>query len=115
MAIEHGCAGVKGVVSRKPLPCRPARKAGTRCVIGDRRRLVLALLFPFTLGPQFVAPAQGILEAQASFGDVRASLESVSGEDLERFFVDWVERAGAATLKVALDSVAETAGVSRPG
>jgi hypothetical protein len=46
---------------------------------------------------------------QASFADVRASLESVSGEDLERFFTDWVERAGAATLDVAVDTVAETA------
>ncbi|UCG71889.1 MAG: M20/M25/M40 family metallo-hydrolase [Chromatiales bacterium] len=38
---------------------------------------------------------------KASFADVRAALESTSGIDLERFFVDWVTRTGAADLDVA--------------
>ncbi len=45
---------------------------------------------------------------RASFSDVRASLEAVSGEDLTRFFTDWVERAGAATLAVSVDGVRES-------
>jgi hypothetical protein len=45
---------------------------------------------------------------KASFSDVRESLEAVSGEDLGRFFTDWVERAGAATLEVSVTGVGET-------
>jgi hypothetical protein len=37
---------------------------------------------------------------KASFADVRAELEATSGLDLERFFADWVTRAGAADLDV---------------
>jgi aminopeptidase N len=42
---------------------------------------------------------------RASFADVRASLEAVSGEDLGRFFTDWVERPGAAELGVSVTGV----------
>jgi uncharacterized iron-regulated protein len=45
---------------------------------------------------------------KASFGDVRRTLEEVSGEDLGRFFTDWVERPGAATLAVEVGGVRET-------
>jgi uncharacterized iron-regulated protein len=45
---------------------------------------------------------------RASFSDVRESLEAVFGEDLGRFFTDWVERAGAATLEVSVAGVRET-------
>ncbi len=45
---------------------------------------------------------------QASFSDVRESLEAVSGEDLSRFFTDWVERAGAAALEVSVGGVRES-------
>ncbi len=40
---------------------------------------------------------------KASFSDIRAQLEEVSGEDLELFFQQWVELAGAADLR--LDAV----------
>ena len=40
---------------------------------------------------------------KASFSDIRAQLEQVSGEDLELFFQQWVELAGAADLR--LDAV----------
>jgi aminopeptidase N len=39
---------------------------------------------------------------QASFADVRRSMEAVAGQDLGRFFADHVERPGAARLKVSL-------------
>ena len=45
---------------------------------------------------------------RASFSDVRDSLEAVSGEDLSRFFADWVERAGAATLEASVGAVRES-------
>jgi len=38
---------------------------------------------------------------KASFADVRRTMEAVSGQDLSRFFADWVERPGAATLAVS--------------
>ena len=41
--------------------------------------------------------------SKASFGDIRAQLEQVSGEDLKLFFQQWVELAGAADLR--LDAV----------
>ena len=40
---------------------------------------------------------------KASFGDIQAQLEQVSGQDLELFFEQWVELAGAADLR--LDAV----------
>ncbi|HET9481481.1 MAG TPA: M20/M25/M40 family metallo-hydrolase, partial [Candidatus Polarisedimenticolia bacterium] len=42
---------------------------------------------------------------QASFHDIRATMEAVSGQDLARFFEDWVGRAGAAELAVEGASV----------
>ncbi len=39
---------------------------------------------------------------QASFADVRKSVEAVVGEDLARFFADHVEKAGAAWLKASV-------------
>ena len=41
--------------------------------------------------------------SKAGFGDIRAQLEQVSGRDLKRFFEQWVERPGAADLR--LDAV----------
>ena len=41
--------------------------------------------------------------SKAGFGDIRAQLEQVSGQDLELFFEQWVELAGAADLR--LDAV----------
>jgi len=38
---------------------------------------------------------------RASFADVRKSFEEVAGEDLSRFFTDWVDRPGAAELAVS--------------
>ena len=38
--------------------------------------------------------------SKAGFGDIRAQLEQVSGEDLELFFQQWVELAGAADLRL---------------
>ncbi len=46
---------------------------------------------------------------QASFADVRASMEAISGADLSRFFADHVGRPGAARLEVAA-SAAPAAG-----
>jgi hypothetical protein len=47
---------------------------------------------------------------QASFADVRASLEAVSGQDLSRLFADHVGRAGAASLQIAGTAVREAGG-----
>ncbi|HSD29565.1 MAG TPA: M20/M25/M40 family metallo-hydrolase, partial [Vicinamibacteria bacterium] len=44
---------------------------------------------------------------QASFADVRKSLEAVAGQDLGRFFADHVEKAGAARLEASLKDVRE--------
>ena len=41
--------------------------------------------------------------SKAGFGDIRAQLEQVSGQDLKRFFEQWVELPGAADLR--LDAV----------
>ena len=41
--------------------------------------------------------------SKAGFGDIRAQLEQVSGQDLELFFQQWVELPGAADLR--LDAV----------
>jgi len=40
---------------------------------------------------------------KAGFGDIRAQLEQVTGQDLKHFFEQWVERPGAADLR--LDAV----------
>jgi aminopeptidase N len=45
---------------------------------------------------------------QASFADVRKSLEAVSGQDFGRFFADHVERPGAARLQVSLSDLRES-------
>jgi hypothetical protein len=45
---------------------------------------------------------------QASFADVRRSLEAVSGQDLSRFFADHVGRAGAALLQASLTDLRES-------
>ena len=47
---------------------------------------------------------------QASFADVRASLEAVSGQDLGRMFADHVAKTGAAALQVAVSGVREAGG-----
>jgi hypothetical protein len=41
---------------------------------------------------------------QASFADVRTSMEAIAGADLSRFFADHVGRAGAARLEVAANA-----------
>jgi hypothetical protein len=45
---------------------------------------------------------------QASFADVRKSLEAVAGQDLGRFFADHVEKPGAARLQVKLSDLRES-------
>ena len=45
---------------------------------------------------------------QASFADVRKSLEAVAGQDLARFFADHVERPGAARLQASLSDLRES-------
>ncbi|HXK10564.1 MAG TPA: M20/M25/M40 family metallo-hydrolase [Vicinamibacteria bacterium] len=45
---------------------------------------------------------------QASFADIRRSLETASGQDLRRFFADHVERDGAARLQVSLSDLRES-------
>jgi hypothetical protein len=45
---------------------------------------------------------------QATFTDVRKSLESVAGQDLGRFFADHVERPGAARLQASLSDLRES-------
>ncbi len=47
---------------------------------------------------------------QASFADVRKSLEAVAGQDLGRFFSDHVERPGAARLQASLSDLRESTG-----
>jgi membrane-associated protease RseP (regulator of RpoE activity) len=47
---------------------------------------------------------------QASFADVRRSLEAVAGQDLGRFFADQVGRPGAARLQVSLSDLRESMG-----
>jgi hypothetical protein len=47
---------------------------------------------------------------QASFADVRASLEAVSGQDLGRLFADHVAKPGAAALQVSVAGVREAGG-----
>jgi hypothetical protein len=47
---------------------------------------------------------------RASFADVRRTLEAASGQDLTRFFADWVERPGAPALAVSVTSVSEEGG-----
>jgi hypothetical protein len=47
---------------------------------------------------------------QASFADVRRSLEAVGGQDLGRFFADHVEKAGAAQLAASLGDLRGSAG-----
>jgi len=42
---------------------------------------------------------------RASFDDVRRTAEAVAKEDLSRFFEDWITRAGAPALEVAVDPV----------
>ncbi len=37
---------------------------------------------------------------RASFDDIRASFESVTGEDLSQFFYQWIQRSGAPSLVV---------------
>jgi hypothetical protein len=47
---------------------------------------------------------------QASFSDIRRSMEGVAKQDLGRFFADHVERPGAAVLRVSGTAVRATAG-----
>ncbi len=48
--------------------------------------------------------------SKASFADIRAQLEQVSGQDLERFFEQWVDLAGAPNLRLDAVEVQTTAG-----
>jgi Peptidase family M28/PDZ domain/Peptidase family M1 domain len=45
---------------------------------------------------------------QASFADVRKSMEAVAGQELGRFFADHVEKPGAAQLKASLSDLRES-------
>jgi hypothetical protein len=45
---------------------------------------------------------------QASFADVRKSVEAVAGQDLARFFADHVEKPGAARLQASLSDLRES-------
>jgi uncharacterized iron-regulated protein len=47
---------------------------------------------------------------RASFDDLRQAFEDASGEDLGRFFDDWVRRSGAADLAVSVDGVRQEDG-----
>ncbi len=47
---------------------------------------------------------------QASFADVRASLEKVTGQDLSRLFADHVQKPGAARLVAKLSDLRESTG-----
>jgi hypothetical protein len=47
---------------------------------------------------------------KASFDDVRKVFEAVSGQDLGRFFADWVQRPGAAELAVRDTAVTPAGG-----
>lgn len=47
---------------------------------------------------------------QASFADIRASVEAVSGQDFARLFADQVGKPGAAALEVQVTGVRETGG-----
>ncbi|HYN02431.1 MAG TPA: M1 family aminopeptidase, partial [Vicinamibacteria bacterium] len=47
---------------------------------------------------------------QASFADVRKSLEAVTGQDLRRLFADHVEKPGAARLQASLSDLRESTG-----
>jgi aminopeptidase N len=46
---------------------------------------------------------------RASFADVTRSFEAVTGQELGRFFQDWVSRAGAAILAVSVERVTKGA------
>ena len=48
--------------------------------------------------------------SKASFGDIRAQLEQVSGRDLKPFFEQWVELPGAADLRLDAVEVRTTNG-----
>ena len=48
--------------------------------------------------------------SKASFGDIRAQLEQVSGQDLKSFFEQWVELPGAADLRLDAVEVQATNG-----
>jgi hypothetical protein len=47
---------------------------------------------------------------QASFAEVRRSLEASAGQDLGRFFADHIEKPGAARLQASLSDLRESAG-----
>ena len=47
---------------------------------------------------------------RASFDDVRTTAEGVGGRDLRRFFDDWISRAGAPVLELAIERIAKGAG-----
>jgi len=51
---------------------------------------------------------------QASFADVRRSLEAVAGQDLGRFFSDHVEKPGAAVLQVSASVIPRGPGLPGP-
>ena len=46
---------------------------------------------------------------RASFDDVRKTAEAVAGRDLQRFFDDWITRAGAPVLELAIERTAKSA------
>ncbi len=48
---------------------------------------------------------------RASFADLRQAFETISEDDLGRFFDDWISRPGAADLSVAVHGVREEDGV----
>ena len=51
---------------------------------------------------------RGFKGKRASFADLQLVLESTSGEELDWFFEQWVERPGAAALEVRVEEVGET-------
>lgn len=92
---------------------RARHSAATEAVGYGKALMVFHMLRRHVGDDRFRAALAGFYRRQqgrrATFDDVRAAFEAVAQENLEPFFRQWVERAGAPALTLRDVSVAETA------
>ena len=95
------------VAERKDFPVSEfrARHGSVTQAIGYDKGLMLFHMLRERMGDErFVAALRSFWEAhrfrEASFDDVRRAMEAASGEDLGRFFAQWLDRPGAPALAI---------------
>jgi hypothetical protein len=105
------------VTEKKDFPVTEfrARHGSVTQAVGYDKVLMLFHMLRERMGDErFVRALRGFWEAnrfrEASFGDVQRAMEAAAGEDLSRFFSQWLDRPGAPALRIEAAQVVERGG-----